>query len=141
MTTIASTHKTLGKKLKPYTISLETAHKGLSPIAEWSPDDNHTVRYWLDVEIQFEGEPAPQWFGVWILTEDSQRHFNLKRGNTPRFCLVVLGEYEWQKVVELVQSTVESCGAASSLDFCNALKRHFQWDDWGQRQYRPPAKE
>ncbi|RYD84904.1 MAG: hypothetical protein EOP84_04150 [Verrucomicrobiaceae bacterium] len=123
---LAALHRSL--RMQPFIKALWSSH--LSPIEEWVPEANHTVQYWLDVDVGFGDDPGVEFFSVLILTEDSQRHFNLKR-TPPKRCLVIPGDYQWEKVQEHIQSVFDSCLTADPLDFCDRLAKHFKWDDWG----------
>ncbi len=116
--------------MEPYIQALWASR---DPIEEWVPKENHTVQYWLNIDVGFRGEAGREDFSVMILTEESQRHFSLER-TPPKRCLVIPGDYEWAKVRDHVQQVFDSCLTYDSLDFCDQLAKHFKWDDWGARR-------
>ena len=115
--------------MEPFIKRLCSRLNCMEAIEEWLPEANHTVNYWLEIIVGFRDEEYIERFEVVILTEDSVRHFNLKR-TPPKRCLVVRGEYEWSKVVSLIQNVLDSCPNDDHLEFCEAVGTHFKWDDW-----------
>lgn len=122
--------KSMDNRMEPYIQALWTSVSHLDPIEEWVPESNHTVQYWLNIDVGLRGEIGREDFSVLILTEDSQRHFSLKR-TPPKRCLVIPGDYEWAKVRDDVQRVFESCLTSDFSDLCERLAKHFKWDDWG----------
>lgn len=114
--------------MQPFIKALSSPHS--EPIEEWLPEANHTVSYWLDVDVEYGDNAGVEFFSVLILTEDSQHHFNLKR-TPPKRCLVIPGNYQWEKVREHVHRLFDSCLPEDPAGFFDRLAKHFKWDDWG----------
>jgi len=96
----------------------------------WSPEEND-VFYLLEMDIGKIQEDAADTYSVMVATPEgiSRLSAELRKAIFNKiYKMILLDEYSWEKVVDIVKAILSKVDTSSQLRIQTELNRHFYWE-------------